>query len=57
MERIWEPEGCETAFGSVRRLVYARLFLVGVVQIGVFGGGMEGQGGVRGGPGGEWRSA
>ncbi len=41
--RVREPEGCEAAFGGVRRLVDACLFLVGVVEVGVFGDGMEGR--------------
>lgn len=42
--RVWEPEGGEAAFGRVGGLVDARLFLVGVVQVGVFGGGVHGVG-------------
>ena len=39
--RVREPEGGEAAFGRVGGLVDARFFLVGVVQVRVFGGGVE----------------
>ena len=41
MVRVREPEGGEAAFWRVRRLVDARFLLVGIVQVGILGSGMD----------------